>query len=127
MNKARSHIHLLSHRGALLFEATLKRHWGEQYVARSGQRFSYLPEPECFISDLATIERMIAATAPRDDRAIDAAIAARTKARQDRDFARADAIRDDLARQGVVLEDGADGTAWRIERDPSAADEKMGN
>jgi len=48
-----------------------------------------------------------------DDAAIEAAIEARKAARADRDFAAADAIRDDLTAQGVLLEDGPDGTTWR--------------
>ena len=37
----------------------------------------------------------------------------REKARADRDFETADRIRDDLAEQGIQIEDGADGTNWR--------------
>jgi cysteinyl-tRNA synthetase len=44
---------------------------------------------------------------------IEAAIAERLAARKARDFARADAIRADLASKGVLLEDGPGGTTWR--------------
>jgi cysteinyl-tRNA synthetase len=45
--------------------------------------------------------------------AIEAAIEERLAARRARDFARADAIRAELAGQGVLLEDSASGTTWR--------------
>jgi cysteinyl-tRNA synthetase len=48
-----------------------------------------------------------------DGAAIEAAIAARLAARKARDYARADAIRDELAQRGILLEDGAAGTTWR--------------
>ena len=44
---------------------------------------------------------------------IDALIAARNQARADKDFARADEIRDELAAQGIILEDGPSGTTWK--------------
>ncbi len=42
-------------------------------------------------------------------------IAQRTQARTDRDWARADALRDELDRMGIVLMDGSEGTNWRIQ------------
>jgi cysteinyl-tRNA synthetase len=48
-----------------------------------------------------------------DTVAIEQAIAERLAARKARDFARADAIRERLAGQGVLLEDGPKGTTWR--------------
>ena len=45
--------------------------------------------------------------------AIETLVAERNAARDARDFARADAIRDELAAAGVQLEDSRDGTRWR--------------
>jgi cysteinyl-tRNA synthetase len=50
-----------------------------------------------------------------DDARIDALVAERDEARANRDFARADEIRDELTAKGIVLEDGAGGTRWRRE------------
>ncbi len=47
-----------------------------------------------------------------DDDAIQALVDARTQAKQDRDFARADAIRKDLDAQGIMLEDTPQGVRW---------------
>ena len=47
------------------------------------------------------------------DADIEALIEQRTLARQQRDFAEADRVRDELQEAGVVLEDGAEGTTWR--------------
>jgi len=48
-----------------------------------------------------------------DAGAIDALVAERMQAKADRDFARADAIRDELTAAGISLEDGPEGTRWR--------------
>jgi cysteinyl-tRNA synthetase len=48
-----------------------------------------------------------------DTGAIEQAIQDRLSARKSRDFARADAIRADLAERGIILEDGPGGTTWR--------------
>ena len=48
-----------------------------------------------------------------DEAAILKAIEARLAARKNRDFAEADRIRDELAANGILLEDTAEGTIWR--------------
>jgi cysteinyl-tRNA synthetase len=47
------------------------------------------------------------------DEAIDALVAERTQAKKQRNFARADQIRNELAEKGVVIEDSKDGVHWK--------------
>ena len=47
---------------------------------------------------------------------IDALVAARDQARADKDWQKADAIRDQLAQMNIVVEDAAGGSSWRLER-----------
>jgi len=49
-----------------------------------------------------------------DPSEIERLIEERLEARKSKDFATADRIRDELAAKGVVLEDGAGGTTWRV-------------
>jgi cysteinyl-tRNA synthetase len=53
------------------------------------------------------------AIAPAD---IERLIAERAAARKAKDFKRADAIRAELKAKNVVLEDGPEGTTWKIDR-----------
>ncbi len=45
---------------------------------------------------------------------VEGLLQARVQARADRDFQRADEIRAELAARGVVIEDGAQGTRWKV-------------
>ena len=66
--------------------------------------------PQRALSPVAGAE----AQAPRPDAPeIEALVTARTAARQARQFAESDRIRDELLARGVVLEDGPAGTSWR--------------
>jgi cysteinyl-tRNA synthetase len=51
-----------------------------------------------------------------DGAAIERSITARNAARKARDFKQADAIRAELKAKGIVLEDTATGTVWKVER-----------
>ncbi len=50
-----------------------------------------------------------------DAAAVEAKIAERAAARRAKDFARSDAVRDELKAMGVGLMDGPDGTTWKVE------------
>ena len=52
-------------------------------------------------------------TATHTKASIEALVAQRSEAKARRDFGEADRIRDELAGEGVVLEDGPSGTTWR--------------
>jgi len=49
-----------------------------------------------------------------DGPAVEAKLAERTAARKGKDFARSDAIRDELLAGGVAIMDGPEGTTWKV-------------
>ena len=55
----------------------------------------------------------LVATLAFTDADIDALVAERTQAKKTRNFARADAIRNELLEKGILLEDGKDGVRWK--------------
>ncbi len=50
-----------------------------------------------------------------EDAGIDALVAERVQAKKAKDFARADAIREELRQRGIVIEDTREGSVWRRE------------
>ena len=62
----------------------------------------------------STAEEWFAGTVNADDTAeIDALVAEREIARENKDWARADEIRDILAEKKIVIEDSAEGVRWK--------------
>ncbi len=55
----------------------------------------------------------LVATLSLTDEAIDALVAERTMAKKTRNFARADAVRNELTAKGILLEDTKDGVRWK--------------
>ena len=89
--------------------------WGavKEAEARPGEVYATLAEMDRVLGlGVAKMEEEALGISPQE---IDRLIGERNAARQGRDFARADAIRKELAAKGVVLEDSAGGTTWRRE------------
>ena len=62
---------------------------------------------------LADVAPELRARQSLTDEAIEALVAERTLAKKQRNFARADQIRNDLAEKGIVIEDSRDGVRWK--------------
>lgn len=77
-------------------------------LARSGQAMGLLMQ-----SPSAWFAHRQAEVALSEE-AIEAKIEARNEARLAKDFQTSDAIRDELAEQGIIIKDGPEGTTWEI-------------
>jgi cysteinyl-tRNA synthetase len=62
---------------------------------------------------LADVAPELVASQSLTDEAVEALVAERTQAKKQRNFARADQIRNELAEKGVVIEDSKDGVHWK--------------
>ena len=82
--------------------------WLERHA---GDVLGLLPPSEDVMSGLAQANSARAEVADR----VDALLAERESARDSKDWARADEIRDEIASMGVVVEDGPDGPTWRLD------------
>jgi cysteinyl-tRNA synthetase len=70
-----------------------------------------LPTDEEVLARMESNEGMKDEVAPK----VEVLLAERENARKAKDWGRADDIRDELAKMGVVVEDGPNGATWRIE------------
>jgi len=70
-------------------------------------------EAEGRMADVAPEVLETFGTGALSDTAIDALVAERTQAKQQRNFARADAIRNELLEKGILLEDSKEGVRWK--------------
>ena len=82
--------------------------WLERHA---GEALGLLPPSEDVMAGLAQADSARAEGAGRGD----ALLAERESARDSKDWARADEIRDEIASMGVVVEDGPDGPTWRLD------------
>ncbi len=77
----------------------------------AGDVLGLLPSDEKVIARVESHESVKEEVAPK----VEFLLGERENARDARDWVRADEIRDELAKMGVVVEDGPDGATWRVE------------
>ncbi len=106
--RALAEIHALA-RAANTAEDVAEQATAKAALLAAGDLLGLLgQDPEAWFQTAA------AGAAAPESAEIDALIEKRIEARERKDFAEADRIRDELAARGVTLEDGPGGTTWRL-------------
>jgi cysteinyl-tRNA synthetase len=80
---------------------------------RVGEELGILQRPPA--EALLALREKAASRRGIDPALVERRIAERAEARRTKDFARSDALRDELSAMGVALMDGPQGTAWKVE------------
>lgn len=93
----------------LMRAANIAMEKGEVTAADTAAINSFLEKTDTVVGIIAHEREML-------DEDVDRLIQERTDARSNKDYARADEIRDELAAAGIILEDSSQGTRWRRER-----------
>jgi len=84
----------------------------EAFVMAGGVLGIFQQDPQVFLEREHQRKAQSLTITPEE---IDKLITERNEARKNKAWARADEIRDQLASHGIILEDGPEGTTWRVE------------
>lgn len=98
---------------AVLFELAHRIYKGQEEKADIDQKVSLLKNLGHFLGLFGHTPEEILAGDSGDHQRIESLIEERIEARRQKDWKRADAIRDMLLQEGIVLEDNPSGTRWR--------------
>ncbi len=98
---------------AVLFELAHRIYKGQEEKEDIDQKASLLKNLGHFLGLFSYTPEEILAGDPGDHKRIESLIEERIEARRQKDWARADAIRDMLLQEGIALEDNPSGTRWR--------------
>jgi cysteinyl-tRNA synthetase len=86
---------------------------GKEAFAKAGKLLGiFQHDPQIFLEQEHQRKSKALAITPQE---IEKLIEERNEARSKKNWARADEIRDHLASQGIILEDGPQGTTWRVQ------------